>query len=820
MTNTGGPTVVEPAGTAAEGEAGAGAGTDQGYQLGVDIGSTWTRATVRRGRETSPVLFPAPGGQGAVRPAMPSVVLAEASGALSVGVAAARGVSAAPGRAVDDVLLRLGDPTPIALGGRSYLPVELLAALLAEVVDVAADQQGDRPGTVVLSRPAVWGPYRSERFAEVPAAGGVGGASVVTGAELLAAHHGHRTAFAEGALLLVVDWGARSMECSTVQRIAGTWVVLGHADGVERLGGDDVDAALLALLDERAGGALVELAQGSPTERAVLQHAREEVRAAKERLSGHDAAQVSLPVPGRALTTVLTAADVEAAAEPLVRTALDAVARTLRSAGVEPGELSGALLVGGTCALPPVRRRVEEFLRCPVEVPRRPDEETAAAAAWWRSTASPGPERPGTAQDGALRTAPADGAAASVGGSGAGPPALPVPGDGAGAAGRPGRPSRRAVLMGTGAVVLAGTGTAVAVALAQRPQRPPGTRLTPSPSSTVPTSAAPSTPTAAPPQPSGDEAPSTRLVLTDVGRRPQGVALDPSGAVAWLACSVAQTISCIARPDGALLARLTSDLQPQYLAVGPGGRTVYATLLGEDSGAVAVIDGTSRRITSVIDVAPELHQPALSRDGRTLYVPSHRTSSLWTLDTVSGAVTELVAVPAAPHDVALSPDGSTAYVTGHESATVSMVDLVRGEVVSTVSQPSSPIAVAVSPDGTRVYAADYDGSLVTVFDRSLTRLRTVAVGTAPLSLVVAPDSQRVYLACSGTGELVTIDAGSAAVTSTVPIGAETWHVALSDDGRQAWVTSAAEDTVTVVQTVAGSAPLPGPASRTPLVARD
>ena len=159
------------------------------YRLGVDLGSTWTTAAVSRDGVTSLLRFPSAAGAGSA-PAMPSVVLADAAGALLIGEEAVLGAADAPGRSVNDILLRLGDPTPIRLGGAGHSPGELLAALLEGVVARARAQQGEDPTEVVLSCPAVWGPYRSERFAEVPGLARVEHAQIVPGAQLAATRYG------------------------------------------------------------------------------------------------------------------------------------------------------------------------------------------------------------------------------------------------------------------------------------------------------------------------------------------------------------------------------------------------------------------------------------------------------------------------------------------------------------------------------------------------------------------------------------------------------------------------------------------------------
>ena len=95
------------------------------YALGVDLGTTFTAAAVwRDGRaEISPL--------GMRTAAIPSVVLARPDGVFLTGEAAARRAALEPGRVAREFKRRLGDSTPLLLGGSPYSATALTARLLA-----------------------------------------------------------------------------------------------------------------------------------------------------------------------------------------------------------------------------------------------------------------------------------------------------------------------------------------------------------------------------------------------------------------------------------------------------------------------------------------------------------------------------------------------------------------------------------------------------------------------------------------------------------------------------------------------------------------
>ncbi len=101
------------------------------YQLGIDLGTTFsTAAVLREGRAEVLSL-------GTRSSAVPTVVLVRDDGVVLVGESAeARGV-AEPDRVAREFKRRLGDPTPLVLGGAPYGAERLAAYVLEHVIEEA-----------------------------------------------------------------------------------------------------------------------------------------------------------------------------------------------------------------------------------------------------------------------------------------------------------------------------------------------------------------------------------------------------------------------------------------------------------------------------------------------------------------------------------------------------------------------------------------------------------------------------------------------------------------------------------------------------------
>ncbi len=157
-------------------------GASVGYNLGVDLGTTFVAAAIAH--DTRVEMFTL-GDRTVVTPA---VIFLGDDGTLVSGDAAGRRAVSSPDRVGREFKRRLGDPTPVLLGGTSYAVTTLLGTLLHDVVDAGhrdrgreAGQRGaDPPGELGAVPPgAVRGGAagrRADRDPDGHRAGGGGGA--------------------------------------------------------------------------------------------------------------------------------------------------------------------------------------------------------------------------------------------------------------------------------------------------------------------------------------------------------------------------------------------------------------------------------------------------------------------------------------------------------------------------------------------------------------------------------------------------------------------------------------------------------------------
>src|ERR1700754_4854620 len=147
-------------------------GSTMSYQLGIDLGTTYTAAAVCRSQDRGWV-EPEVVTLGTRSAIVPSVMFVAPEGSVVVGEAAERRALTDPGRVVREFKRRIGDPTPIVVAGQAWPPEELAARLVRWVVDRVAEREGGPADRIAVTHPASWGSHKQDLLAAALAGEGI-----------------------------------------------------------------------------------------------------------------------------------------------------------------------------------------------------------------------------------------------------------------------------------------------------------------------------------------------------------------------------------------------------------------------------------------------------------------------------------------------------------------------------------------------------------------------------------------------------------------------------------------------------------------------
>ena len=365
------------------------------YTVGIDIGTTYTAAAVWRDGRAEIVSL------GSHAAAIPSVVFLRSDGSFLTGEGASRRGLSEPNRIAREFKRRLGDTTTILLGGGPYSAAALTARLLRSVLDTVFSREGGPPASICVSHPANWGPYKMDLLRQVVRLADVDQpVEFTTDPQAAASYLAHQQPLGPSAVVAVYDLGGGTFDAAALRRTPDGFDLIGRPEGIERLGGLDFDATILAHVAASVGSALEQLDKDDPAAISASARLRDECVQAKEALSADTDAAIQVLLPGVSTEVGLTRSELEAMVRPGVHDSVEALRRAIRSAGYTPQGLDAVLLVGGSSRMPIVAQMVGSELGRTVEVDANPKLAVALGAAWQASRAiagnRPTPSTPST----------------------------------------------------------------------------------------------------------------------------------------------------------------------------------------------------------------------------------------------------------------------------------------------------------------------------------------------------------------------------------------------------------------------------------------
>ncbi|OJY40692.1 Hsp70 family protein [Pseudonocardia sp. 73-21] len=357
------------------------------YQLGIDLGTTYTAAAVCRSNDRRWV-EPEVVTLGTRTATVPSVLFVAPDGSVLVGETAERRAVTDPDRVVREFKRRIGDPTPVMVAGTAWAPEELSARIVRWVVDQVAQREGGAAAGIAVTHPASWGQHKKELLAAALAGQGLT-VTFLAEPQAAALHYSANERIPAGSTIAVYDLGGGTFDAAVVRKAdpasaaSGTagFGLLGRPEGLERLGGVDFDEVVFEHVREGMPAAFTDLDDTDPAVLSAVARLRRDCTEAKEALSADTEVSIPVLMPAARGSVRLHRSEFESMIRPQVEETVTALRTAVRSAGCEPEQLTTVLLVGGSSRIPLVAQLVSEQLGRPVAVDADPKNAIAKGAA-------------------------------------------------------------------------------------------------------------------------------------------------------------------------------------------------------------------------------------------------------------------------------------------------------------------------------------------------------------------------------------------------------------------------------------------------------
>ena len=278
-----------------------------------------------------------------------------------VGQVAKRQAITNPERTVVSIKREMGTNHKVNIDGKAYTPQEISAMILQKLKADAEAYLGDTVSAAVITVPAYFTDAQRQATKDAGKIAGLDVKRIIN--EPTAAALSYGIDKGEDQKVMVYDLGGGTFDVSIIEMGDGVQEVLATA-GNNKLGGDDFDKRICDwMIEEFKKAEGVDLS----ADKMAMQRLREAAEKAKIELSGMTNAAINLPfitadaTGPKHLDLSLSRAKFNELTADLVEATMEPVRQALKDSGLQIGDLSKVLLVGGSTRIPAVQEAVKKL---------------------------------------------------------------------------------------------------------------------------------------------------------------------------------------------------------------------------------------------------------------------------------------------------------------------------------------------------------------------------------------------------------------------------------------------------------------------------
>ena len=321
--------------------------------IGIDLGTTNSCVAVMEGGE-SVVIANAEGNR-----TTPSVVAFSKTGERMVGQVAKRQAITNPDRTIASIKREMGSDYKVSIDDKRFTPQEISAMILSKLKADAEAYLGQKVTEAVITVPAYFTDSQRQATKDAGKIAGLEVKRIIN--EPTAAALAYGVDKEEAQKIMVYDLGGGTFDVSILDIDDGVIQVLATA-GNNRLGGDDFDKCVMDYM-----AAEFKKTEGVDLtgDKVAMQRLKEAAEKAKIELSGVASTSINLPyitadaTGPKHLDMTLSRAKFNELTSHLVDATMGPVRQAMSDAGLDRGDISKVLLVGGSSRIPAVQEAVK-----------------------------------------------------------------------------------------------------------------------------------------------------------------------------------------------------------------------------------------------------------------------------------------------------------------------------------------------------------------------------------------------------------------------------------------------------------------------------
>ncbi len=271
-----------------------------------------------------------------------------------------------------ELVRRKGEPVRIRAAGTEYSPAEISAYILRKLKRDAESALGHAVSRAVITVPAYFNDAQRSATKHAGELAGFAVERIVNEPTAAALAYG-LDKLGGRSKIAVYDFGGGTFDISILELNNGIFEVLA-TNGNTRLGGDDIDNAIVRRLREKSPQLFANA--------KAVSRLREASIAAKHRLSTEESVAIEIPfvTADKSFSATLSRAELEEISRPVIKRTREHCLRSLADAKIEPQDLDEVILVGGATRMPLIRQFAREIFSREPNVSQNPDEAVAIGA--------------------------------------------------------------------------------------------------------------------------------------------------------------------------------------------------------------------------------------------------------------------------------------------------------------------------------------------------------------------------------------------------------------------------------------------------------
>lgn len=281
--------------------------------------------------------------------------------------------------------------------------------------------------------------------------------------------------------------------------------------------------------------------------------------------------------------------------------------------------------------------------------------------------------------------------------------------------------------------------------------------------------------------------------VADVAVMASHIAVDQQESWVYVADAVGDAMVIVDASNLKVAQTISAPGAPQLPMITDDG---IACVTGPITGTLTIIwpSATGFR-DKTIEVGPAPHDPVVTPDGRTVFVPCLGDGTLARVNLSEGRVETRFTVGAGPSHLVMNAAGDRIYSANTFDGTLTCVS-PDGDMIARAQSGDWAHVPRITPDGKLIYVANFGDDTIAVFDAA-TMERTAILPSEPYphGLDIAPDGSVVFATGYSSEYVRVYDAARAVEITRIKVGQGSTHTAFDADMTNAYVACSVADHV-------------------------